>query len=191
MIYIITNKKNNKQYIGKTQQNIEQRWYQHCKNAEYGHDTYLYRAIRKYGVNNFVVEKIGEGLDDEEILFISRYQPEYNMTMGGDGGNTSKSPNYRKAMSRRNYEGSNNPNYGKRGTQSPNYGKVRTQQQKDNIRNSNYLKLKRRPVMINGVQYDSVLAAAKAHNRSERWVRIHDEQHGSQRSKTIPLGGSV
>ena len=176
MIYLITNKVDNKQYIGKTQRTIEQRWYEHCKNAEYGVDTYLYRAIRKHGVENFIVEKIGEGLNDEEILLIASNQPAYNMTIGGEGGNTSNSPNYQKAMlERRNYKGSNNPNFGKRGTMSPNYGKTRTQQQKNNMVNCEYLKSKRRRVVINDVEYDSVMAAAKAHNRSQKWVRIHDE----------------
>jgi group I intron endonuclease len=79
-LYIITNKIDGKCYIGKTSQSLDKRWYQHCKNAVYGHDTYLYRAIRKYGVDNFVCEYLADGLDEEEVILIEKHKPEYNMT---------------------------------------------------------------------------------------------------------------
>jgi group I intron endonuclease len=173
MIYLITNTVNGKRYIGKTTQTVEQRWYQHCKNAEYGHTTYLYKAIRKYGKDNFIVEKLCEGLDDEEVMLISDLKPEYNMTVGGDGGDTSRSPNFIEAIQRRDMSGVNNPNYGKRGTSSPNYGKVRTEEQKQRHRDG--YKGKRVPVCIDGIHYESVARAAKLLGRSERYVRLHDE----------------
>ncbi len=175
MIYIITNTVDGKKYIGKTIGSIERRWYQHQKNAEYGHNTYLYAAMRKYGVDKFICEYLADGLDNEEILLIESHQPEYNMTSGGDGGDTSWSPNYQKAMKRRNYEGANNPNYGKKGQDSPNFGKKRTQEQKANIANSDYLSKKKKPVKVDGIHYESVLGAARALGRSERYVRLHDE----------------
>lgn len=172
MIYLITNTINGKRYIGKTSRTIEQRWYQHYKNAEYGHNTYLYKAIRKYGKEAFTVESLAEGLDEEEILLIAEHNPEYNMTRGGDGGDTSSSPNYiASRLLRRSYAGECNPNYGKLGIDSPNYGKKRTQEQRDHIAASEYLSKKRRPIMLNDVYYESVLAAAKAVGRSERYVR--------------------
>lgn len=173
MIYLITNTINCKRYIGKTTQSLEKRWYQHCKNAEYGQDTYLYRAIRKYGKNNFTIENLCEGLGDEEILMIETYSPEYNMTLGGDGGDTSSSPNYKLGMSNRDTSGINNPNYGKRGPSSPNYGKRKTEAQKQKNRDS--YKGKRVTVRVDGVQYESVARAAKLLGRSEKYVRIHDE----------------
>lgn len=123
MIYLITNKVNGKRYIGKTAKSIEERWYHHCKNAEYGLNTYLYKAIRKYGKENFIVEHLCDGLDDEEVQMIDIHQPEYNMTRGGTGGDTSSSPNFKASLTRRNYKGTNNPNYGKRGELNPKYGK--------------------------------------------------------------------
>jgi len=123
VIYIITNKQNGKRYIGKTSRTLEKRWYYHCKESEYGSNTHLHRAIRKYGVSNFIIEKLCDGLDEEEVKMISFYTPEYNMTKGGDGGDTSQSINYKTAMARRSYKGSNNPMYGKRGKDNPNYGK--------------------------------------------------------------------
>jgi group I intron endonuclease len=180
MIYLITNTIDGKRYIGKTSRTIEQRWYQHCKNAEYGHNTYLYKAIRKYGKEAFTVEPLSEGLDEEEVLLIAEHNPEYNMTVGGDGGDTSSSPNYITAMSRRSYVGELNPNFGKRGSNSPNFGKKRTQEQKARIANSEYLSKKRRPVIINGVYYESILGAARALGRSEKYVRLHNEYNEQQ-----------
>jgi len=174
---MITNIKNGKRYIGKTVQNINKRWYQHCKNAEYGHDTYLYKSIRKYGKDSFVVEKLCDGLDEEEVVMIESYNPEYNLTRGGTGGDTSNSPNYILGMSKRDFSGSNNPNYGKRGKDSPNFGKKRTEAQKQNIRNSEYLSKKRKPVEIDGVLYESVYGAAQALGRSERYIRLHDTRN--------------
>lgn len=174
MIYLVTNLVNGKRYIGKTSQELKDRWYQHCKNAEYGHDTYLYRAIRKYGADSFIVEKLCDGLDREEVALIETLSPEYNMTRGGDGGDTSKSPNYMTGMMlRRSYAGQGNPNYGKRGVLSPNYGKRHSDETRQKCRD-NY-KGKRIPVMVNGVQYESVSRAAKELGRSERYVRLHDE----------------
>lgn len=173
MIYLITNQITGDRYIGKTSRTIEDRWYQHQKNAEYGHDTYLYRAMRKYGVDNFTVKHLSDGLDEEEILLIEQMKPEYNMTRGGDGGDMSASPNYRAAMMNRDMSGSNNPMYGKRGKDNPNFGKKRTEEQKQRSREG--YKGKRIPVRVNGINYDSVKAASNALGRSERYVRIHDE----------------
>jgi len=173
MIYLITNTINGYRYIGKTSKSLEHRWSQHCYNAKYNVDTYLYKAMRKYGVENFICKYLADGLDEEEILLIETLSPEYNMTKGGDGGDTSSSPNYQTALCRRNYKGENNPNYGKRGIDSPNYGKTRSPQQIENYKKS--YKGKRIPVIVNGVQYSSVAEAAKLLNRSEKYVRIHDE----------------
>ena len=173
MIYMITNIMTGDRYIGKTSRTIEARWYQHQKNAEYGHDTYLYRAMRKYGVENFTVEHLSDGLDDEEMLLIEQLRPEYNMTRGGDGGDTSTSPNYKAGMLRRDMSGTNNPMYGKRGKDNPNYGKIRTEQQKEIYRKA--YKGKRVPVRVDGVDYASVMEAARTLGRSERYVRLHDE----------------
>lgn len=122
MIYKITNLINGKIYIGKTI-NLERRWYYHCWNAQHGKSTRLYIAMRKHGIENFAIEKINDGYDKEEILAIQEHAPDYNMTKGGDGGNTSNSPNFKRAMFMRDFHGKNNPNYGKRGKDNPKYGK--------------------------------------------------------------------
>ena len=96
-IYKITNKLNNRSYIG-CSKNVEKRWVEHKykayaktpSNKEY--EKALYRAIRKYGVNSFDFEVLEECKKDEmyekEIGYISKYNTfknGYNETPGGEG----------------------------------------------------------------------------------------------------------
>ena len=95
-IYKIINKINNKIYIGKTTQSIEDRFNQH-KNKSKKLNTHLYNAMRSYGISNFQIEIIEKcdslQLDEKEKYWIKYYNimiPKigYNMTLGGEGGNT-------------------------------------------------------------------------------------------------------
>lgn len=94
-IYKITNIVNGKFYIGKTTKTIEERLKSHFNNARNSKlkKIYLYNAIRKYGKENFIIEKIDQALteselDEKEKHWISNLNPHYNMTSGGEGGNT-------------------------------------------------------------------------------------------------------
>ena len=93
-IYKITNNINGKIYIGKTMRSIKQRWKEHLANIkkEECKNRLLYRAINKYGVENFSIEKIEECSDiilsDREKYWIEYYNSfknGYNATKGGDG----------------------------------------------------------------------------------------------------------
>jgi len=99
LIYKITNLKNGKVYVGKTGQGIEKRFRKHVANAKKGINRYLYDAMNKYGVENFSIEVIEEVLDPSLVDERERYwisilcslMPNgYNMTEGGEGGNTLK-----------------------------------------------------------------------------------------------------
>lgn len=173
MIYLITNKITNDRYIGMTSRSLEDRWYRHCKAAEYGVSSRFYNALRKYGKDNFDVDFLCEGLEAEEIQMIAQHNPEYNLTAGGHGGDTSASPNYKAAIARRDVSGNKNPNYGNRGELSPLYGRKKTSEQIENHRKG--YKGKRIPVRVDGVDYESVIQAARSLGRSERYVRLHDE----------------
>ena len=91
-IYLIENKINHHKYIGKTYLTIEQRWKQHCKDSkrkEFQHRP-LYRALNKYGINNFSIQEIEytENCEDREkywIAYYNTYHDGYNATLGGDG----------------------------------------------------------------------------------------------------------
>lgn len=99
LIYKITNIKNNKIYIGKTQQSIKKRWNKHILCARKKINRYLYDAMNYYGYENFIIEEIDkannkEELDKLEKQYISKYKSSdrefgYNMTEGGDGGSMS------------------------------------------------------------------------------------------------------
>src|ERR1035438_7464950 len=58
-IYKIRNNIDNKYYIGSSV-NINQRWYNHKRDAANGKikSPYLYSAMRKYGIENFSIEPL-------------------------------------------------------------------------------------------------------------------------------------
>lgn len=91
-IYKITNKINNKVYIGQSV-NIEERWDYHKAVCHWDNQSALYRAFKKYGIKNFdfqVIEKvppIKEQLNEREIYWIKYYDAcknGYNLTKGGN-----------------------------------------------------------------------------------------------------------
>lgn len=90
-IYKITNNINGKSYIGQSI-NILQRWKAH-KNKFKTEEYPLYRAMRKYGIENFSFEIIEEcsekDLNEREIYWIKFFQSfgekGYNLTRGGEG----------------------------------------------------------------------------------------------------------
>lgn len=94
-IYKITNKINNKCYIGQSK-NISKRWRSHKSNAynpnEKSYNYPLYRAFRKYGLENFSFEILEEcsikDLNQKEKYYINKFNSffnGYNLTLGGDG----------------------------------------------------------------------------------------------------------
>lgn len=100
-IYKITNKINNKIYIGFTQKTIEDRWKTHIQtaydNTSKDYNAIFKKAIRKYGPDNFLIEKIDEGqtlqeLKEKEIYWVKYFNAYafdennngYNSTRGGD-----------------------------------------------------------------------------------------------------------
>lgn len=86
-IYLITNKLNNKKYVGQTA-NPDKRFKEHLwmKDSTIGKD------MVKYGVENFtmsILEGPVENYDEREIYWISKLNTEapngYNVSMGGKG----------------------------------------------------------------------------------------------------------
>jgi group I intron endonuclease len=106
-IYKITNKINNKIYIGFTSKTLEERFKEHVhksnKNTE--NKTYFHKAIKKYGKENFIIEVLDTSNDGDYCLnvlepyYINLYNSRdnnigYNIGVGGEGGdNYSNNPN--------------------------------------------------------------------------------------------------
>jgi group I intron endonuclease len=97
-IYLIENTINGKVYVGKTKKLIEERWKDHVRNAKNKTNRRLYDAMNKYGPENFTISELDSTEDEEKINEIESWfihilhsnNPNhgYNMTLGGDGGNT-------------------------------------------------------------------------------------------------------
>lgn len=89
-IYMYTNKINGMKYIGQTICRLKKRHNEHLKRD----DSYIDRALRKYGKENFTLEIIEDKiydrkrLDELEIFYINKYDSfnnGYNLTKGGCG----------------------------------------------------------------------------------------------------------
>ena len=66
-VYKITCKVNNKIYIGQTIESLTQRFNRHMGYQKDEHDTKFYRAIRKYGKDNFYIELLEEVSNQNEL----------------------------------------------------------------------------------------------------------------------------
>jgi len=113
VIYRISNSVNDKVYIGQTIRSLDARLKRHfhdaCRNP--GSRLKIHRAINKYGTDKFSIEQIDEASSQEELnekerYWIKKYDSMtngYNMTEGGDGGNTysSRSPSQMKATKKK------------------------------------------------------------------------------------------
>lgn len=95
-IYKVSNIVNDKVYIGKTIETINTRWTRHKWEAfdvsSPLYNIHFYRAIRKYGIENFKIEIIEEATNDKlterEKYWIKQfnsYNDGYNSTLGGEG----------------------------------------------------------------------------------------------------------
>lgn len=131
VIYKITNLINNKVYIGQTI-NYKERLRHHKQTAfresDKNRDKPLYRAIRKYGLENFKFEiiddtaKTQEELNQKEIYYIELYDciidtgKGYNLETGGGNGHKSE---YTKRKIAEAQMGELNHMYGKTGKLNP------------------------------------------------------------------------
>lgn len=95
-IYKATNKINGKIYIGRTSYDkLYKRINTHIWYARHRKSNIPFsNALRKYGRENFEWEILEECKKEEsgirEIFWISQLNPEYNATLGGDGGTYGK-----------------------------------------------------------------------------------------------------
>lgn len=98
-IYKLTNIINGKSYIGKTEKTLDIRWKGHVYDSlKRNYKSLINHAIRKYGPESFnkhvlCVCESKDILDNLETLMIKKHHSHasmggYNMTYGGEGGDT-------------------------------------------------------------------------------------------------------
>lgn len=130
-----------KLYIGQTLRTIEKRWKRHIRDAKKGSNHKFHRAIRKYGEENFTVEKLlvvsaptkkelKAQLDSLEIEYISRFNTRekgYNSTDGGEG----TAGRVCSEESRERYRQAN------MGERNPSFGKACSEETKEKVRKAN------------------------------------------------------
>lgn len=119
IVYKLINTLNSDFYIGKTVQNLNIRLKRHFSKSS--NCVKLKNAIQKYGKENFSAVILGtysniKELNEAEIRFISDLKPNYNLTLGGDGGSTrlgqKHSADTKEKMSKA-HIGEKNPNFSK------------------------------------------------------------------------------
>lgn len=87
---------NNKHYIGYSSQTLEERLVEHVKSSIGNSERHFHRAIKKYGAENITsivldtADTRSESREKESyyIMLHDTFKNGYNMTQGGDGGNT-------------------------------------------------------------------------------------------------------
>jgi group I intron endonuclease len=127
IVYKITNNKNKKSYIGKTEYSLEHRWNRHLSSARNGSKFRFHSAIRKYGEDCWDLSVIEtyqteneNFINEKETHFIKLFESDtkkgYNATSGGTGGwmlprcSQEVQEQWRNGVIIRN-TGSGNPNY--------------------------------------------------------------------------------
>jgi group I intron endonuclease len=92
IIYKVKNTKNGKIYIGKSEKTLDNRKKRHYKSVRKGSKTHFHNSLRKYEENIFEWKIIEETKDAEResywIEYYDSFKNGYNMTLGGDGGDT-------------------------------------------------------------------------------------------------------
>jgi len=110
ILYEVINTVNGKKYIGITQRGIKVRRQRHIWTAHSGYGSVFGAAIRKYGADSFKFKVLAVCPDFEyakliEVAAIQKFNPEYNVTSGGDGATGFKHSEAHKAWMSQHHRG--------------------------------------------------------------------------------------
>jgi group I intron endonuclease len=192
IIYKVTNLINNKIYIGKTIQDLNLRKHNHYNQSLRGSQTKFHKALLKYNKSEFIWEIIYKCISTDELNIMEEYyinqynsfKKGYNMTKGGDGGVTYKKGDilYEKIKHKLGKWKNGNPGATKQaiqkrintfkdikwvsGTNHGNYGHSHNKGILIGSKNPNAKK-----VIIDGIEYETIVQASKALNVTEDHVR--------------------
>ena len=123
VIYAIENKVNGKIYVGQTTKSFNERYGGDIEKNT--HNKHLQNSIKKYGIENFTIDKCicecdtKESLDEAEKFYIDFFDsanPEhgYNKTLGGEGGTPNEETRKKISKAKKGkYCGEKNSMYGK------------------------------------------------------------------------------
>ena len=180
-VYMHTNKINNKRYIG-ISSNVKRRW---SRNGLDYRGQLFYKAIEKYGWDNFEHEVLYENLTQEEagkkeIEMISYYQSNnklfgYNISNGGENGHNElwNDPEYRAAQTKERKSRWDNDEYReklakimKKAMESDTYKQKQSKKTKDRWDEGMFDEIHCKPVMCleTGVVYKSCYEASELTN---------------------------
>jgi len=91
-VYLVTNTKNGKKYVGQTVRSLERRWIQHKSLSRNG-QTYFSKAIKKHGPDSFAIAPLAQADTIEQLNLMEQLWIEelnttdpkvgYNTTTGG------------------------------------------------------------------------------------------------------------
>lgn len=105
LIYEIINCLNNKVYVGMTTLDINRRWIKHKTAHKSGVNMILYKAMDKYGLDNFKINILESNISNDKLCERERYWIKEKNSLSPNGYN-----NTRGGLS---LEGDENPFYGK------------------------------------------------------------------------------
>jgi len=181
-IYKITNLINGKYYIGKDKND---------RNSYFGSGTIIKQAINKYGKSNFkktILEKCNsnEELSSKEIFWIKKLNSTspngYNITTGGEGGDTtSNHPNKKNIIKKRNLSNKNKK-------RSEEFCKKLSKQlkqyykniDKETLKNRSLKSVKNRQKRINEQGYTKRELSAQKQN-AEFLIKLNQSKEGRER----------
>lgn len=99
IVYKITNKINNKVYIGQTIISIRKRWTSHCSLSKSVHRSAIRSAIQKYGKDNFEIKVIAKCNSIDELNHREKYYISLFKSLAPNGYNLESGGNLKKTVS--------------------------------------------------------------------------------------------
>jgi len=190
--YLLTNKVNNKSYVGITS-NPKRRWADHKYNinVDVCKDKPLYRSILRDGSDSFDIKiiskkKTREAISIDEIKYIKEYNtfiyPDrkgYNLTKGGENGFKSRplTNKSRKKLSISCKQRKSHKSLTKFHKENPNFARQNVIKQweipgfKESRSGKNHPMSK--AVVVFGIKYNSIAEAAKSNGKSEAFAKYH------------------
>lgn len=133
-VYVHTNKLNGKMYVGQTCQEPEKRW---ANGSTYRGSVYFYKAIQKYGWDNFNHEIIASNLTRDEANHFEELLIQKLDTMNPENGYNLKSGGQNNLMAESVKQKISNAAKLRIGDKNPFFGKHHSDETKNKIRQAN------------------------------------------------------